>query len=41
MSTPEPNDDDSYPEAWKPRHIRKREQEEAQQREAFETHVAH
>ena len=41
MSTPDPVDDDSsYPEAWTPPHIRRRRQEEAQQREEFEIHVA-
>ena len=33
-------DDDSYPESWKPRHIREREREETQQRREFELHVS-
>lgn len=38
--TTQPADDDSYPDAWKPRHIKEREQKEARQREEFELAVA-
>lgn len=39
MTTPTP-DDDSYPEAWRPAHLRERDRQIAAQREEFEERVA-
>jgi len=35
-TAPEPPVDDSYPEAWTPPHIKRRQQEEAQPRQEFD-----